>query len=468
MPIINIPQGQVGYISHAPNARLGLDMKLEGLFTSKFSSCTIVAVYSKKIIALAHVDQFFPEEGLGVIFELIKKEKEVFEVIVFYRESYQDRATVHVKNLQDHYTLKNNPYLQKLTRYVVPNHFDGILLTQAENPKYSVHPHIQFYKPGILPQALMRHPDEQKIETIRKMETVLLAHIPVGSFIFTKAPNFIFTEFFWCSFSAVVFNPKEDPENKKILERISIQTGESVFAIAQRLQSYLTELKDADISLSCEPEQMAIHFVPNFEWYARNYEDPFELFKWNLGCLLHGEGAKSYLPPEITLMSNEDKALAGKLSRNFLQTPEITYAHIMNLITAYKENAPTTLYKVALLEHVKTLSDAYLDRMPSFGAKKERKKKLEFLTSFCSQGTKEFQQKNYDRAQTIFEKCLQHLYLYSLPIKNAGNFASTLYNFGRSQQRMGEQKESQNSDAYKKAINCFDLALSLVVINCSR
>ncbi len=399
--IIHVPQGYSARI--IKNLIHG---EISGLYTEGFSSCNIVACFSKEKMILMHVD-FAAAHKLAQELEWVDGKR---TIVIIYRENSVPGTILNKLILNTYLRLKrsDDQIQSKSVRASISNVFIAFNLQGFENV-----PIIRFLSSQ--PENLIRHPQEQQLLTIQKIEQIvgLQAKIDVQA-SHNKKINI---------FDGIAWETMGSNELKININNPKTQDEMSQFGKHETLLALAGKLRDVSLNLTVPimiEESGYIDVASYLEQYLSNYDYNL-LFKRNLKDLFTSEFHKPITKIDKQF-NNEMKQITNKDGDIFAEVTE----KINTLILSTYKNE----YQKSIISEYNMFASYYKERK-SYCDLTQNYNQLKQKAALVNKSARQhYIDKNYSAAAEIFFQAIIILTLCS--IKDDPSLATSYYNYGKS------------------------------------
>lgn len=416
--VIYVPQGRSAKLTSFSSK-----LEVSQLYTNGFTTCNIIVGIGKEQILLVHADLRTDVEQ--IIHEL--EQAQIETVFIIYRE----QGKYLLNHL--HFNIKIAMTAADINLKEVNEECEGILVFLNAHEDNSLLSQIKLCSATERPENIFHHPQEQYFLTIHKIEQVigLKARNSAGT-LYSKQ---------LCVYDGIAWLPIKSQElsldlsNKLIREEMdSFEKNDSYITLARKL----AKIVDPN-NMVGDLEGILLSAILYLESYLNNYDCEL-IFKRNMMEFLSARDNKP--------CSEKDKSLKLELLE-FFQNKQV-FLRVNESISRYKEDAPASAFKEAILKEYAYLSTDYQARNFYNDLKNKYEMKLSEAEEIAQRAIKSYKEGNFAKAASRFLKVIRIVTLVSTKLNV--DLGKAYYNCGRS---------LYQADQFEVAIGFLKISLEL-------
>lgn len=407
--IIHVPQGKSGRL-HSASGAYGIS----GLYTCEFTTCNILAFIGPTKLLLIHADLLtdIREESKWI-------EEELQEVVLIYRQGYENALTIQMR-----------PFLQerfgeKLKVISMDDAHDGVHLSFELNLE-GFHGQIRKFALRVNPPNLIRHPYEQLLVAVQKIEQVIGLNAKHRTGKSRKRYMTVYDGRAWEAMEE--WELKVDVTHPATKEEINFFLAtDDYLKVCGKLTGIVNSLQGR-IPILEDLKELVMPIAFQLEGYLNNFNAP-KLFIRNIK-ILFDEKLENSVVSMTSPTSLEDVEICKQIRK------ENSVEDVIALFEKYRDMAPATPFKKELMDCFDTCHRHYQERMRYTIVENERRVLKERFENHVRKAILHSQKQEYEAAKNLFFDALK--IASECFLKDDPALASAYWNFGRILQRSGD------------------------------
>jgi len=435
--VLHIPQGFSGRITQD-----SIHYGIEGLYTDSFGICNILVCLSKDKTKglLCHIDTHAINcwEKVRAEIEWVGDDQELFILHRTHKEVIKNALLKKVRT-------KLNVRV-KMHTVAIAEEFDGILCTLKRNENSTIHPHIKALLIDVVPPNLHRHPQEQRVLAVQKIEQII-GQLELALTKRLRDKQFsIFDGRGWESLEEETRLQKMSEQTKAEMD--FFQRDDLYVKIASKLLGVMRHTRENN-PISASDEQnadilngSALDVAFFMESYLNDYTNIQAIFYRNVQDIFNNKAT-----PPITA---QDKQIILEVGN--LKDPKTFYEVVTRLVEKFNAEAPESAFKEGILPEFKKISMHYINRLNYAKLDQEHQTQIQRAQKLNSEALACYKAKppNYERAAALFSQAICNLTFST--VKTDAQLASLYYNYGKTLLKLQD---------YTKAYHCLQYSLLL-------